>query len=134
MTISQLKTQIYNILTEELEYNVTDNPSGEEAKSFPCVFLTLSSTTRDLRKSVYWFKHIFKIDIFSNYDGEKEILEMEEAIYEKMQKLYDNGYVTHMRESGFHIQDDKSTGVLRKHGVIRYTIYSGGGIAEDEQP
>lgn len=132
MTLSELKTQIYNILTVDLGYNVTDNPYKQEPKSFPCVFLTLSSTNRDLRKKVYWFKHIFKIDIFSDYDGEKEILEMEEAIYEKMQKLYDNEYVTHMRESGFHIQDDKSTGVLRKHGVIRYTIYSGGGIADNE--
>ena len=132
MTLSELKTQIYNILTVDLGYNVTDNPYKQESQSFPCVFLTLSSTNRDLRKKVYWFKHIFKIDIFSDYDGEKEILEMEEAIYEKMQKLYDNEYVTHMRESGFHIQDDKSTGVLRKHGVIRYTIYSGGGIADNE--
>lgn len=132
MTLSELKTQIYNILTVDLGYNVTDNPYKQEPQSFPCVFLTLSSTNRDLRKKVYWFKHIFKIDIFSDYDGEKEILEMEEAIYEKMQKLYDNEYVTHMRESGFHIQDDKSTGVLRKHGVIRYTIYSGGGIADNE--
>ena len=83
MTLSELKTQIYNILTVDLGYNVTDNPYKQEPKSFPCVFLTLSSTNRDLRKKVYWFKHIFKIDIFSDYDGEKEILEMEEAIYEK---------------------------------------------------
>ena len=129
--ISQLKTQLYQILSEDLEYNVTDNPYGDETKSFPYVKLTLSNTRRDKRKDAYWFNITFKIDIFSDYDGEKEILDMEEEIFEAIQKLYENDFVTYVRESGFHIMDDKSTGVLRKHGIINYTIYSGGGIANN---
>ena len=129
--ISQLKTQLYQILKEDLEYNVTDNPYGEETKSFPYVFLTLSDTHRDKRKETYLFSIKFKIDIFSEYNGEKEILDMEEEIYDKIQDLYENEFVTYIRESSFRIMDDKSTGVLRKHGIITYTIYSTGGIADN---
>lgn len=128
--ISQLKTQLYQILKENLSYNVTDNPYGEETKSFPYVLLTLQNTYRDKRKDVYFYRIKFKIDIFSDYNGEKEILDMEQAIFDEMQDLYYNEFVTYFRESGFHIIDDKSTGVVRKHGIITYTIYSTGGIEE----
>lgn len=129
--ISQLKTQLYQILKEDLQYNVTDNPYGEETKSFPYVLITLSNTRRDRRKGIYWFNINFKIDIFSDYSGEKEILDMEEEIFDAVQQLYENDFVTYLRESGFRIIDDKSTGVLRKHGIINYTIYSGGGIEDN---
>lgn len=129
--ISQLKTQLYQILKEDLDYNVTDNPYGEETKSFPYVLVTLSNAHRDKRKNTYLFSVTLKIDIFSDYNGEKEILEMEEEIFDNIEKLYDIELVTYLRESGFRIIDDKSTGVLRKHGIINYTIYSTGGIADN---
>lgn len=129
--ISQIKTQLYQIL-KDLNYNVTDNPYGEEVKSFPYVLLTLSNTRRDKEKNTYLFNIKFKIDIFSDYNGEKEILDMEEEIFNNIDKLYENEFVTYVRESAFHIIDDKSTGVLRKHGIINYTIYSTGGITENE--
>lgn len=127
--VSQVKTQLYQIL-KDLNYNITDNPYGEEAKSFPYVLLTLSNTRRDKRKDAYLFSIKFKIDIFSDYNGEKEILDMEEEIFNNIDKLYENEFVTYVRESAFRITDDKSTGVLRKHGIINYTIYSAGGIEE----
>lgn len=130
--ISQIKTQLYQILKEDLEYNVTDNPYGEETKSFPYVLITLSNTRRDKRKGAYFYAINYKIDIFSDYDGEKEILDMEQEIFDNIEKLYENDFVTYVRETGFRIMDDKSTGVLRKHGIINYTIYSAGGITEDE--
>lgn len=126
--ISTIKTQLYDILANELKYNVMDNPYGEETKSFPYVLLTLQDTHRDMKKGAYFFEIKFKIDIFSEYNGEKEILDMEQAIYEKSHKLLDNDFVTYYRESAFRIMDDKSTGTLKKHGVITYTIYSTGGL------
>ena len=130
--ISDIKTIFYDILANELKYNVTDNPYNNEEKSFPCVFLTLQNTHRARLKDTYIYTIKFKIDIFSDYNGEKEILDMEQAIFEKSEKLYENPYVSYLEENAFRIIDDKSTGVLRKHGIISYTIYSGGGIADDE--
>ena len=128
--ISQLKTEFYDILANELEYNVTDNPYGEEVKTFPYVLLTLQDTHRDVRKNSYLYEIKFKIDIFSEYSGEKEIFDMEQAIFDKSKRLLDNDFVSYYREGAFRIIDDKATGVMRKHGIITYTIYCAGGIEE----
>ena len=130
--ISEIKTLFYNILANELEYNVTDNPYNNEEKIFPYVFLTLQDTRRAKLKNSYLFAIKFKIDIFSSYNGEKEILDMEQAIFEKSDELYENEFVSYLEETGFRIIDDKSTGVVRKHGIITYTIYSTGGIEDNE--
>jgi len=129
--ITYLKQQLYSILSEELEYNVMDNPYETEERTFPYLLLTLQDTQRERQKNNNIMKIRFKIDIFSNYSGEKEILEMESAIYNAIQKLWDNEYVTNIRQNAFRIIDDKSTGVLRKHGMITYTFTCGGGITED---
>ena len=129
--ITYLKQQLYSILSEELEYNVMDNPYETEERTFPYLLLTLQDTQRERQKNNNIMKIRFKIDIFSNYNGEKEILEMESAIYNAIQKLWDNEYVTSIRQNAFRIIDDKSTGVLRKHGMITYTFTCGGGITED---
>lgn len=129
--ITYLKQQLYSILSEELEYNVMDNPYETEERTFPYLLLTLQDTQRERQKNNNIMKIRFKIDIFSNYSGEKEILEMESAIYNAIQQLWDNEYVTNIRQNAFRIIDDKSTGVLRKHGMITYTFTCGGGITED---
>lgn len=129
--ITYLKQQLYSILSEELEYNVMDNPYETEERTFPYLLLTLQDTQRERQKNNSIMKIRFKIDIFSSYSGEKEILEMESAIYNAIQQLWDNEYVTNIRQNAFRIIDDKSTGVVRKHGMITYTFTCGGGITED---
>ncbi len=130
--IHQIKKQIYNILSEDLQYNVMDNPYNTQKRTFPYVILSLQDVSRDKIKNTYQYVIKYKIDIFSNYEGEKEILEMEQNIYNHMDKLYDNEFVTYFRESGFRIMDDKSTGVTRKHAVLYYTIYSTGGLVDEQ--
>ena len=93
--ISEIKTKFFDILSNELGYNVVDNP--ERGNDFPCVLLKMGNTTRDLFHNNFRFQIKFKIDIFSNYDGEKEILEMEEAIFAAAQALYDVIGVTYVR-------------------------------------
>lgn len=108
-----------------------DNPYDTQERTFPYLLLTLQDTQRERRKNNNIMNIRFKIDIFSNYNGEKEVLEMEAAIYDAFQQVWDNEYVTNIRENAFRIIDDKSTGVNRKHGIITYTFTCGGGIAED---
>lgn len=132
MLINDVKIKFYDILSS-LGYNVVDYP--EETTTFPCVFLKLSGSKRDLFNKNFKFEMKFKIDIFSNYDGEKEIMEMQEEIFNAAQALYDVVGVTYVRESDFRILDDKSTSLVRKHGILIYTIYSAGMVqeVEDEQ-
>lgn len=131
--IDKIKVKLFDILSKDLGYNVVDNP--ERGENFPCVFLKLGNTTRDIFRNNFRFQIKFKIDIFSNYDGEKEILEMEEAIFNATQALYDVVGVTYVRQSDFRILDDKSTSVMRKHGIITLSIVSTGMVeeVEDEQ-
>lgn len=131
--INKIKVKLFDILSKDLGYNVVDNP--ERGENFPCVFLKLGNTTRDIFRNNFRFQIKFKIDIFSNYDGEKEILEMEEAIFNAIQSLYEIDGVTYVRQSDFRILDDKSTSVMRKHGIITLSIVSTGMVeeVEDEQ-
>lgn len=131
--IDKIKVKLFDILSKDLGYNVVDNP--ERGENFPCVFLKLGNTTRDIFRNNFRFQIKFKIDIFSNYDGEKEILEMESEIFDAIQSLYEIDGVTYVRQSDFRILDDKSTSVMRKHGIITLSIVSTGMVeeVEDEQ-
>ena len=129
--IKDIKTQFYNILTNDLGYTVMDNPYEQESQKFPYLLMRLGNTTRDVYKNCFQYTFKFTIDIFSDYNGEAEILEMEQAIFEAAQNLYENENITYVRESSFRIIDDKSTGVTRKHGILTYTIVSSGGYINE---
>ena len=129
--IEQIKTKFYQILSDTLAYNVTD---GEhDINTFPCVILRMGNITRDRSHNVFLYQVKMKVDIFSNYDGEKEILDMEAAIFDELDTLYDLENVTYVKENSFRIIDDKSTAVVRKHGIGTYTIYLTGGLEEQEE-
>ena len=131
--IQEVKEQIYNILTSDLGYLVVDNPQDNTNNTFPCLLLTTSKITRDKVKNTYQHKVSFKIDVFSTYHGEKEILEIDQQIYDTLQeKIYDNELVTYFRQTDFKVLDDNSVGVVMKHGIINYTVYLSGMEAETE--
>ena len=132
--LTKIKTKLYDILATDLSYNVMDNPYENQERTFPYVMLTLGNVVRDFYKNAFQNQIKFKIDIFSEYNGEKEVFDMEEAIFEKINKLYDIPEVTYVRESSFKIMDDKSTGTIKKHGIIQYTIITSGTYEEKEEP
>lgn len=119
---TKIKKAFYEILTQDLQFNVMDNPYNTKERKFPYVLLTLANINRVTYKNCFQYEYRFKVDIFSNYSGEKEILEMETAIFDKLGKLYDIPEVTYIREPSCKIMDDKTTGPVRKHGVITYVI------------
>lgn len=138
MIIQQIKKKIYQILSDDLSYTVKDNPFNIEEKEienyFPDIRINLSYCQRERYKQVFINRIKFQIDIFSDYNGEKEILEIEEKIFNKMQQLYDIPGMIYIQESDFRILNDKSLGYVLKHGVISYTFYTGGEekIVEEE--
>lgn len=134
--ITAIKKKIYEILTSKLNYNVIDNPYDIETETervLPYIQLSLNNVTRDRIKDAFMHRIKFKMDIFSDYDGEAEVLDMEEKIFDQMKELYDLKYITYIQESSFRILDDKSTGVNRKHGIITYTIVVSGMEQEVEE-
>lgn len=128
--ILEIKQKFFEILTSTLGYSVYDNPQNDNT-TYPWIRFSLGNITRDTFQDNFVYSYHFYIDIFSNYDGEKEILEMEESIFEELQQLYEIEGVTYIRENSFKILDDKSLGPVRKHGAIKYTILCNGKIKED---
>lgn len=129
----EIKQEIFNMLQNELGYRVTDNPYQQELEEiFPTVFLTVSNANRvNVKNNGFICKFTFKIDIFSEYNGEKEIILMEEDIAALLPDLMERfEYIVGVSEHSFKILDDKSTSVVRKHGVILYSITAAGQYKE----
>ena len=129
----EIKQEIFNMLQNELGYRVTDNPYQQELEEiFPTVFFTLSNANRvNVKNNGFICNFTFKIDIFSEYNGEKEIILMEEDIAALIPELMERfEYIMGVSENSFKILDDKSTSVVRKHGVILYSITAAGQYKE----
>lgn len=129
----EIKQEIFNMLQNELGYRVTDNPYQQELEEiFPTVFFTLSNANRvNVKNNGFICNFTFKIDIFSEYNGEKEIILMEEDIAALIPELMERfEYIIGVSENSFKILDDKSTSVVRKHGVILYSITAAGQYKE----
>lgn len=125
----ELKQKFYNILASDLGYRVFDTPVDNRVRC-PWIRLTLGNISRDYFQGNFVYNYSFYVDIFSDYNGEKEILQMEENIFTHLNKLYEVDGVTYVRETSFKIIDDKSLGPVRKHGSIKYTVLCNGDIKE----
>lgn len=124
--VTEIKKKFYDILTD-LGYTVVDNrESIDEETPFPHVLLRINTGSRDRVKDVTMNKLRFTIDIFSEYNGEAEILDIEEKVFDATKAIYDIDHVIYVQESSFRIIDDKSTGVMMKHGILNYLVITGG--------
>ena len=114
--INKIKDKLFEVLSSNYENQIVDNG----------IQIRLSTVTRDKYKGTFQYTIRYQVHIFSDYDGEKEILNMESEIFDMLEQFYEIDGVTYARESGFRILDDKSTGVFRKHGIISLTFYCTG--------
>lgn len=131
--VTEIKKKFYDILTD-LGYTVVDNKESiEEDTPFPYVLLRINVGSRDRVKDVTMNKLRFTIDIFSEYNGEAEILDIEEKVFDATKAIYDIDHVIYVQESSFRIMDDKSTGVVMKHGILNYLVITGGIEQEVEE-
>lgn len=124
--VTEIKKKFYDILTN-LGYEVVDNKESiAEDSPFPHILLRINTGSRDKIKDVTINKLRFTIDIFSEYSGEAEILDIEEKVFDATKAIYDIDHVIYVQESSFRIIDDKSTGVMMKHGILNYLVITGG--------
>ena len=116
--LTAIKEQFYNLL-KSLGYKVTDN--GTYKEDFPWLMLTTgnyqSSVSLDIRYDII----TLKLDIFSTYNGEKEIIQISENIVNHLQELRKNNPdITAITQKKMTIIGDKETGPVRKHGILTY--------------
>ena len=127
--LEKIKKEFYKLL-KELGYYVTDN--GEYREEFPWLMIRtngyLALDSFDLRVSTI----TLTLDIFSTYQGEKEIIDIVENIGSNLNVLKENSEVLFCYQKSLKILDDKSTGPIRKHGVVSYVFLTGKSLLEEE--
>ncbi len=129
--LAKLKSQFYSLI-KGLGYNITDN--AEYKERFPWLMLRTNGYRTMNSFNVNISSAVLVLDIFSTYSGEKEIIEIVENIGEHLKELQDNNPdIMFAYQKSLKILDDKSTGPVRKHGVVVYEFLLGYGIAPVEE-
>ena len=129
--LANLKSQFYSLI-KGLGYNITDN--AEYKEQFPWLMLRTNGYRTMNSFNVNISSAVLVLDIFSTYSGEKEIIEIVENIGEHLKELQDNNPdIMFAYQKSLKILDDKSTGPVRKHGVVTYEFLLGYGIAPVEE-
>ena len=121
--LKRIKERFYS-LVKGLNYNITDN--GTYSESFPWLMLRLGNATNlntfDLRVNAI----SLTLDIFSTYNGELEIIDIVEDITAHLNDLIkEMPELLYAYQKTFKILDDKSTGPVRKHGIVVYDFLLG---------
>ena len=127
----KLKTQFYSLL-KELGYNITD--SAEYKENFPWLMLRTDGYTAFRSFNTNISNITLTLDIFSTYCGEKEIIEIADDIESHLSEMrQDNPEVLYCYQKTMKILDDKSTGPVRKHGIVTYEFLMGYGVGFDKE-
>ena len=121
--LKRIKERFYS-LVKGLNYNITDN--GTYSENFPWLMLRLGNATQlntfDLRVNAI----SLTLDIFSTYNGELEIIDIVEDITAHLNDLIkEMPELLYAYQKTFKILDDKSTGPVRKHGIVVYDFLLG---------
>lgn len=116
--VERLKQVFYTALSEN---NIDLRDTKNFAEAFPQVFLRTSNIKRIYYQGVSAINVSFTLDLFSKYSGEKEILDLEQEISTIARDLVDtNDFIMGMGLRSCLIQDDDSTGINIKHGILIY--------------
>ena len=116
--VERLKQAFYTALSEN---NIDLRDTKNFAEVFPQVFLRTSNIKRIYYQGVSAINVSFTLDLFSKYSGEKEILDLEQEISTIARNLVDtNDFIMGMGLRSCLIQDDDSTGINIKHGILIY--------------
>ena len=116
--VERLKQVFYTALSEN---NIDLRDTKNFAEAFPQVFLRTSNIKRIYYQGVSAINVSFTLDLFSKYSGEKEILDLEQEISTIARNLVDaNDFIMGMGLRSCLIQDDDSTGINIKHGILIY--------------
>lgn len=104
-----------------LEYNVDDN--GNYREEFPWLMLSVGSARVLKSYDLNMTEIQLKVDIFSTYTGEKEILTIVDNINKHIRTFMDeNAEIQYVYMRSLRIIDDRETGPVRKHGVAQFSF------------
>lgn len=127
--LTKIKESIVSLINS-LGYNIDDN--GFYREQFPWLMLRVSNQQESYSKDLCFQVIDFVVDIFSTYNGEKEIYDIKEKITKPIIDLGNSmPEVLFSQLRTFKILDDKATGPVRKHGILNYRFLICFGTKED---
>lgn len=130
--LEKLKTDFYAMLVG-LGYKVSDNRQFEEGGS-PWLVLRSNGYQRVHSIGLRMSKITLVLDVFSQYSGEREIIFVVDKIADCLEEfLAEHPEVLFCHQKIMKILDDKTTGPVRKHGVISYEFLMGINTPEEEE-
>ena len=116
--IEKIKETIVDLISI-LGYEISDNGSCQEG--FPYLQIRTSNCTEAYSQDINFQTIDFIVDVFSAYNGEKEILKIKSDItLPILQECNTMPEVVFSELRMCKILDDKTTGPVRKHGVLVY--------------
>lgn len=115
-----IKTKFYEFL-RALEYNVSDN--GVRRDEYPWLMLHFNDAKVLKSNDLDLTEVRLTLDIFSTYNGEKEILAIIDNINKHIKRLIkENDFIQYASLRALRIIDDPETGVVRKHGIAVFSF------------
>lgn len=130
--LEKLKTDFYSMLVG-LGYKVSDNRQFEEGGS-PWLVLRSNGYQRVHSIGLRMSKITLVLDVFSQYNGEREIILVVDKIANHLEEfLAEHPEVLFCHQKTMKILDDKETGPVRKHGVISYEFLMGIDMPVEEE-
>lgn len=129
--LEKLKTDFYNMIAE-LGFTISDNRNFDDGNS-PWLILRTNGYEKTHSFQLDMARVILVLDIFSQYNGEKEIIQAIEKISDNLNDfLFSRPEILYCHQKNVKILDDKSTGPVRKHGVITYEFLLSNNTAAEE--
>lgn len=130
--LEKLKADFYTMLTD-LGFSVRDNRNFDGCE-FPWLLLRTNGYQRVHSLGLRMSKITLVVDIFSQYNGEREIILAVDKIADNIDEfLAQHPEVMFCHQKTVKILDDKSTGPVRKHGVIAYEFLMGANTVAEEE-
>lgn len=128
--VSKIKSEFYKLILD-LNYNATDNGVYEE--KFPWLMLRTTGHDRTDILDIRYDNITYTLDIFSNYSGEKELLEIIENIGNHLIELrQNNSSIMYIQQKNCKILDDNKKGPVKKHAVIEYRFACATGLEGED--
>lgn len=117
-----VKQIIYNSIYD-LSIRINDNPDyGTGYPNCPYALLRTILEKPTHYKNFTKVNWLLRVDVFSNYKGEKEIKDYyEKEVLRRLDLVQQEEGITYV-ESNLSIMDEKELGPVNKHGVITISI------------
>lgn len=121
-----IKQQVYGIV-KNAAIPVYDNPHPAAAlhkQTFPyCILRQITKDKKNFKNFFECYWHL-KIDVFSNYKGDKEINDYYDLIEQQLLNFRNTTSQIMNIETNLVILDDKELGTVQKHGIITIKVFT----------